>query len=420
MHIYFSGIGGAAIGPLALVARDAGYRVSGSDLSESLITDEVRATGLEFAIGQDGTHIAAVHAKAPIDWLVISSAVPPDHPEVQFAHKAGIKISKRAELINLILERERLKLVAVAGTHGKTTTTAMLVWLFKQFGIPASYSIGSRLSFGRSGSYQPGSTCFVYECDEYDRNMLAFSPAVSLVNNVDYDHPDTYPTRGDYNSAFIEFVHQSQTVLMWYADVARLSLEKQCDVVLDAADPHIASISLAGQHNRQNAWAAVQTFLALFPDRLLDDVIAKVSSFPGTERRFERLAPNVYTDYAHHPSEIRATLQLARELHDIVIAVYQPHQNIRQHQIAHEYQDCFKEATHIYWLPTYLTREDPDLETLTPTQLISRLSEPGIAEAAEMDNALVDKLHQHQANGELIVFMGAGTIDAWARGLFKR
>jgi UDP-N-acetylmuramate--alanine ligase len=415
MHIYFSGIGGVAIGPLALICRDAGYTVSGSDLTESRFTKLMQQAGLEVTIGQDGSHIASMHQKQPVDWLVISSALPADHPEIAFAHQNGIKVTKRADMINAVLQNTRLKMVAITGTHGKTTTTAMVVWLFKQFNLPVSYSIGTSFSFGPSGAYQTGSEYFVYECDEYDRNMLAFAPSLSAITVVDYDHSDTYPTRADYDKAFIEFAGQSGRLIMWYADATRLNLEGRCTQVLDAAEPRISRIKLPGQHNRANAWQAAKTFIELFPDKNLDEVIAALERFPGTDRRFERLAPNLYTDYAHHPAEIRATLQLASELNDVVIAVYQPHQNLRQHQLAHEYGNCFNQAARAYWLPTYLSREDPNLPVLTPAELIAHLDTPGVAEPAEMDDALLAKLSSHLQEGELVVCLGAGTLDEWVR-----
>lgn len=415
MHVYFSGIGGAAIGPLALICRDAGYAVSGSDLHESLFTRRLDDAGVTVFIGQDGSQIAEVHDAKPIDWLVISSSLPTDHPEIAYAKEHGIKVTKRGDMINQVLKDTGLKLVAVAGTHGKTTTTAMLVWLFKQFELPVSYSIGSNISFGESGKYEPGSKFFVYECDEYDRNMLSFRPYISLITNVDYDHPDIYPTKIAYNEAFEQFVGQSEQVVMWHTDAEALGVEHAVRVCLEADDAEIDAVKLAGRHNRENGWAAATTFDELFPKFGMQKILEKLATFPGTERRFERLADRIYTDYAHHPAEIRATLQMARELNDEVVAVYQPHQNIRQHKIVKKYGDCFNDAAKVYWLPTYLTREDPDLKTLTPQDLIDQLAKPEIAEPAEMDAKLLKELKAAHKKGALLVFMGAGTVDAWVR-----
>ena len=171
MHIFFSGIGGTAIGPLALIAKQAGYTVSGSDKQESQYIEYLRKHGItDIHIGQDRDQIAARHDAAPIDWFVYSSAVAienPNAPELVFCHEQNIKTSKRDELLNQIITDKQLKLIAVAGTHGKTTTTAMTIWLFKELGIPLSYSVGAKISFGDMGQYVDGSEYFVYEADEF-------------------------------------------------------------------------------------------------------------------------------------------------------------------------------------------------------------------------------------------------------------
>ena len=168
MNIYFSGIGGVGIGPLAMLALDAGYAVGGSDIKESDMTKLLSQRGANVRIGQDGSQIKSEHNKYPIDWLVHSSALADDHPELKFARDNKIRTSKRDEFINIILKEKNLSMLAVAGTHGKTTTTGMLIWLFKSLNIPFSYSVGTTLTFGPPAQYQNGSEYFVYECDEFD------------------------------------------------------------------------------------------------------------------------------------------------------------------------------------------------------------------------------------------------------------
>ncbi|MEO7905219.1 MAG: Mur ligase domain-containing protein [Candidatus Saccharimonadales bacterium] len=347
MNIYFSGIGGVGIGPLAEIAFDAGYTVCGSDANNSLVTQRLQQRGIAVQIGQDGAYLQQHHNQSPIDWFVHTAALPADHPELVLAQKLGLKIAKRDELLAHIIASKGLKLIAVAGTHGKTTTTGMLVWTLQQLGVPISYSVGTTLSFGPSGKYDPASQYFIYECDEFDRNFLHFEPYLSLVTAIDYDHPDTYPTRDSYMAAFSQFVAQCETTIMWKRDADVIDATIEDGWILGS--DQVMDITLPGAHNRRNATLvakAIECLQVMQYDHPATPVspkqaIAVLNSFPGTDRRFENLADNLYTDYGHHPAEIAATLQLARELSDHVVLVYQPHQNVRQHEIHDQYIDQF-------------------------------------------------------------------------------
>jgi UDP-N-acetylmuramate--alanine ligase len=409
MNIYFSGLGGVGIGPLVEIARDAGHIVIGSDLAEGLVTDQLRAQGVVVNIGQDGSFLRECHEAAPIDWFVYTSALPDDHPELLLAQELGIRMSKRDEFLAYILQEKDLKLIAVAGTHGKTTTTGMLIWLMKQLGIPLSYSVGTTITFGPSGQFDPKSEYFVYECDEYDRNFLNFHPYLSVITSIDYDHPDTYPTEDQYTSAFKEFISQSKHTIMWREDAKYIQASDDSTWILDET----LKLPLAGEHNRRNATLISKTAEYLnFPK---DEVVAALSTFPGTDRRFERIDDNLYSDYGHHPKEIAATLQLARELSDHVVLVYQPHQNRRQTRIQNDYIDQFELADKVYWLPTYLSREDPDEPILTSVELSKNVTNKHNIQAAEFGDELWDQIQKARLEGALVLCMGAGTIDAWVR-----
>lgn len=416
MHIYFSGIGGVGIGPLAEIARDAGYEVSGSDLQSSPMTEQLTEASVPVSIGQDGSQIAARHAGQPIDWFVYTAALPADHPELVFARDHGIRTSKRDELLATILKEKNLKLIAAAGTHGKTTTSGMLIWAFQQLGIPLSYSVGTRLSFAPSGKYDSASEFFVYECDEYDRNFLHFEPFVSILPSLDYDHPDTYPTVEEYQNAFVAFLEQSGYSFLWEKDLRALE-HPDIQASYEAYDEHmdLGIFSLAGEHVRQNAFLVERALHRLFPELEKDQVIAALNNFPGTSRRFEKLADNLYSDYGHHPKEIAATLQMARELSDHVVLVYQPHQNIRQHELKNQYSDCMELAEEIYWLPTYLSREDPELPILTPDELSANLTNSSSVCVADMNEGLWGTITYYRDKGYLVLVMGAGSIDEWVR-----
>jgi UDP-N-acetylmuramate--alanine ligase len=433
MHIFFSGIGGTAIGPLALIAKQAGYTVSGSDKQDSQYIAYLRKHGItDIHIGQTHQDIAAAHAKQPIDWYVYSSAVAienPHAPELEFCREQRIRMSKRDELLNQILLDKQLQLVAVAGTHGKTTTTAMVIWLFQQLGIPISYSVGAKISFGDMGTYQPDSKYFVYECDEFDRNFLAFKPHISLITGVTWDHHEVFPTREDYQQAFVEFISQSKHTVLWQEDYEYLGLntsESTSALQVEQSDnPTIETLSLLGKFNRLDAWLAMRTVHQLVQTPMTD-LITIMNRFPGLQRRMELIAPNLYSDYAHTPEKIRgamsAALEQAAQQDQELVVVYEPLTNRRQYYMMDVYSDCFLGASKVYWLPSYLAREDPDQPVLEPAELITHLSDPSIAEPAKPDDHLVAAIKEHLAKGAMVVGMaggGGGSLDEWLRKHFS-
>lgn len=413
MNIYFSGIGGVGLGPLAEIALDAGNTVLGSDPKSSLMTEHLTHRGITISTDQTGTFLTDRHNKQPIDWFVYTSALPTDHPELSAAHTLGIRATKRDELLAYIIAEKNLKLIAVAGTHGKTTTTSLFVWAFLQLGIPISYSIGTTLSFGPSGKFDPASEYFVYECDEYDRNFLQFHPTLAVIPSLSYDHPDTYPTEHDYNDAFHTFLSQSSASILWQ-DTAKKVGDVHNAWVLQESD--VAPVTIAGEHLRRNASLVVKAFERL---EMQGNVTTALNQFPGVDRRFEKLADNLYTDYAVHPKEIAATISAAREVNQRVIVVYQPHQNVRQHALRHLYTDCFNGAESVYWLPTYLTREDPALSVLTPEQLAQNIDNKDALHFANLNDDLWQNIQNAIRSGALVLIMGAGTVDNWVREQYK-
>jgi UDP-N-acetylmuramate--alanine ligase len=427
MHVYFSGIGGAGIGPLAQIAQQAGYDVSGSDQQPSQYIDYLKKHGIKnIHIGQDYEQIAALHDTKPIDWLVHSSSVHADNPELAFAREQAIHSSKRDELINRIIADKNLKLIAIAGTHGKTTTTAMVIWLFKQLGLPVSYSVGAKLAFGDMGHFDPGSEYFIYEADEFDRNFLAFEPYMSLITGVSWDHHEIFPTREDYQEAFKEFVTQSEQVLIWREDADYLELLSHDSLsVLNPAQLEIEDITLKGLYNRLDAWLAINAVSSAF-NKNYEDLIKIMNDFPGLSRRMEEIVPNLYSDYAHTPEKIRgamsAALEMSAETGQKLIIVYEPLTNRRQHYMIDEYKDAFAGADKLYWIPSYLAREDPKQRIIEPAELISHLADPSIGQPVKRDNALKKAIDNHLKQGDMVVCMaggGGGSLDDWLRENFS-
>jgi UDP-N-acetylmuramate--alanine ligase len=430
MHIYFSGIGGAGIGPLAMVALQAGYSVSGSDKQTSQYIDYLRAHGIkDIHIGQSKEAIETVHASSPIDWFVYTSALPlenPNAPELVYCQQQNIKISKRDELLNEILTDRQLKLIAIAGTHGKTTTTALVTWLFTQIKEPVSYLLPAKTSFAELGSYDPKSQYFIYEADEFDRNFLAYEPALSLITGVSWDHHEIFPTREDYQDAFREFISQSKATYVWQEDSDYLGLGSADHVtVLSSAEPRIDEIHLLGRYNRLDAWLAI-TAVHRATKQPLQHLIELANSFPGLQRRMEQIIANLYSDYAHTPEKIRGAMSVASEMAALsgqkLVVVYEPLTDRRQHYMIDDYKDCFDGASQLYWIPSYLAREDPDQRVIPPSEMIAHLDDPSIAKPMERDTQLKHIIQKHLDDGDMVICVaggGGGSLDDWIRNEFK-
>jgi len=431
MHIYFSGIGGAGIGPLALIAKQAGYEVSGSDAKDGAYIHYLVEKGIsDIHIGQTIEQIEAVHKAKPIDWFVYSSALPktdPDHPELMFCQQNSIKTSKRDDLLNKIIQEKNLKLLAIAGTHGKTTTTAMAIWIMQKLGHSPSYSVGAKLEFGDMGHYEAGSKYFVYEADEFDRNFLAFHPFYSIISGVSWDHHEIFPTQEEYNQAFRDFLGQSQRAILWKEDADKLGLDQDDDkfTIVEYDDPAIDKLELTGLFNRRDALLVAKAVSQITGDRL-DSLIDLINGFPGLSRRFEKIADNLYSDYAHTPEKILGCMSVAKEIaaksKQRIIVVYEPLTNRRMHYLATQHKDVFNGASEIYWLPSFLAREDPEQKILEPQELIKNLNSrlQKIAHPAKLDNDLKHKIQAHLDNRDLVVGMAGGSsLDEWLRKEFK-
>ena len=415
MKVYISGISGTGMGPLALMAHGAGFDVCGSDLAEGAIYHELKEAGIEVVIGKQDGEFLKKKLNDGIDWFVYTSALSKDHPELVAAKEAGVKCTKRDDFTAFLVEKLGLKMVAVAGTHGKTTTTAMIVWTALKLGLPVSYIVGTTLGFASSGSYHTGDKYFVYEADEYDRNFLKYHPWLAVIPAVSYDHPDIYPTREDYQEAFDQFKQQSENVIEMAEEGIKFGSDKVAEFKKE-------DFKLAGEVRRTDACLAAEAILTIITDDAIskESVLEVLNGFPGVGRRFERIASGVYTDYAHHPEEIAATMEIAKEQAEIenrkgVVVVYQPHQNTRQHEVRDGYKDAFVGAERIFWLPTYLTRENPELAVITPEEFVSELVNAEVAEAAELNDDLKKRISEYLENGYLAVLMTAGPADEWWR-----
>ncbi len=426
MHIHFAGIGGTGIGPLALIAHKAGFTVSGTDKQHSAYIKYLKDKGISgIAVPDSEDSISQIHTNEPIDWVVYSSALPkenPSHPVLAFATENQIKHSKRDEFLAYFLEEKNLKMIAIAGTHGKTTTTAMAIWLFKQMNIPVSYSVGAKLSFGDMGEYDEGSEYFVYEADEYDKNFLYYHPAISIIPGLAYDHPDIYPTHDSYNEAFLQFFSQSNKTYIWENDVKSLSVKMPngVEILRKNAYQNFAN-KLLGSVNRENAALVAQAFYEnIDASKSVQELGDIMNRFTGVSRRFEKITENIYSDYAHTPEKIAGAINIARESlseGQKLVVVYEGLHNTRQHFIKEQLETLFKEADELVVVPSYRAREDESLEDLTPEKLVHMMQVPGSRIAAHPDDEL-KHIIKERALRDVVLCLTAGggdSLDEWLR-----
>lgn len=432
MHVFLSGIGGAGLSALANLCLDLGFSVSGSDRENNPSIEMLNNRGAGITTTQSAEGLDLVHRNQPIDLFVYTSALPKDHPELLKATELGIETTKRDGLINFVIKEYDLRLLAICGSNGKTTTTAMMAWLFQKFQIPQCHIIGSNMSWTPSGLYEKDAKWLILEADEYDRHFLNYTPDAVIVTSIEHDHMDIYPTEKEYFEAFNEFVGRSALTVAFDKDVEKIGLNKWQNEGED--DPKIwllkrqfggkpavfKDYTLPGLHNRHNAALTHTLFTKIFDqDQLSNKIEDVLNQFPGTGRRMEKVAERIYSDYAHHPVAVKATIQLAREISDKLVIVYQPHQNSRQIEVFDEYKDAFIGIDKLYWTPTYLSRENPGQKIISPFEFIESLSNKEIGEAAGLDDILWDRLKEWHQKGYTLVFFGAGSIDPWLRSMLE-
>ena len=399
------------MGPLALGAKSLGMTVFGSDLHEGLVTKRLRENEIEVSIGeQDGEYLRKkVAEEGGVDWYVHTSAVRPGNKELAVAQELGLKVSKRDEFIEKIVEDYDMKMIGVAGTHGKTTTTAGILWLALKLELPVSWLVGSTLGFAEAGKFVPGAKYLIYEADEYDRNFLAYHPWLAVIPSVTYDHADIYKTEEEYKQAFAQFIRQSRKVI---------------------TSTELASrIKLAGEVRRFDLALAIEAVKEMARDAGVkvteEKLIELMNEFPGVERRMEKLCPGLYTDYAHHPEEVAATIEIAREEMKLtgrkgLVVAYSPLQNARQYDVIDDYHDLFmKDVDKLFWLPTTLLREIEGQRVIPPIEFIEKLDNPEIAEVADYDEKFYLRIKDYLAQNYLVAFLSGGAGDDWMREHFK-
>lgn len=445
-HIHFVGIGGAGLSALARVMLGRGFVVSGSDAAASAVMDELADAGAKIFVGHAAENIADA------DLIVVTSAAQQDNPEIVAAHLQNIPVLKRREFLREVTAG--FKTIAVAGSHGKTTTSAMIATILTAAGFDPTVVIGGTIPEWKTNARAGKSDWFVIEADEYDYAFWGLEPYLAVVTNVDYDHPDLFPTRESYRNAFAQFMAQARqdgTIVACGDDAAALDLAVQSgravltygigdgntwraeniqsnrrggtDFTVLQAGNAVGKVSLQipGTHNILNALAACA--VTRYCGASYDVAWETLTKYKGVGRRFQVHGTFhgavVIDDYAHHPTEIRATLSAARMRfpHAKIWALFQPHTFSRTRALVEEFAQAFDDADRVLVTEIYAARER-DSTGLSSVSLVERMDAgktqfvPSLTQAEEL---LRNELH----DGDVLVTLGAGNVNQVAARLIQ-
>ena len=432
-RVHLVGVGGAGMSGIARILLQRGHRVSGSDLRDGRALAELRVLGATIGVGHDPAHVDGA------DVVVVSSAVPPDNPEVAEARRRGITVLRRAEMLAELMAGQRA--VLVSGTHGKTTTTSMTVVALQAAGRDPSFAIGGSLNESGTNAHGGTDVLFVAEADESDRSFLVYRPDVAVVTNVEMDHPDEFADEAAVTAAFRDFLGRRAVgapAILCADDPGALALRDLVEppvvtygtdpaadlrvVPADGGDHRLRRegddlvtfrLGVLGRHNVLNAAAALATCEALGADLAM--AAAGLARFAGATRRFQRLGSvrgvTVVDDYAHHPTELRATLAAARTVDaERIVVVVQPHRYSRTRLLGAELGRAAAAAEVVVVTDVYGSGEEP----------VPGVSGRLVAEAAEAAGgtvvyaatlpATVDALAALVEPGDLVLTTGAGDV----------
>lgn len=455
LRLHLLGIGGAGMSPIAKVLLGMGFQVSGSDRQVNANTQQLVAAGATIFGEQRAENLAALGAAKQPDLVLISSAIAAANPELQALIAAGIPVVKRSDFLPVLLANR--KLIAVAGTHGKSTTTSMIVKILREAGMDAGYIIGADLP--GYGNAAPGSDLpFVLEADEYDHMFLGLRPTVAVITNIEWDHPDCYPTPESFQQAFARFIEGvvPDGLIISCSDDAgaeQLRLERPlsdrrwitygltpaADIFASnptmigeqgfAADLHWWNapkgqlrLQAPGLHNLRNALAALA--VACTCDAPLESAIRSLWTFTGAARRFEKIGEAagvvVIDDYAHHPTEVRATLAAARSRYPQrrLWAIFQPHTFSRTRSLLPQIAASFGEADEVIVTDIYAAREQDD-PTISAAKLVAASRHKHIQHIGDLPD-VADYLATHVKAGDIVITMGAGTSNQIGRRLLQQ
>jgi UDP-N-acetylmuramate--alanine ligase len=457
-RVHFIGIGGSGLSAIARLLKESGYVVTGSDRTLSPFAIDLQKEGVMVYVGHHPRNVGGA------DIVIRSSAIPEDNPEVAAAIQKGIPVYKRSDFLGRLMSDQTG--IAVAGTHGKTTTTAMIAWTLYAMNRDPSFIVGGTLNNLKVNARAGKGNHFVIEADEYDRMFLGLKPQIAVVTNLEHDHPDCYPTFEDMYSAFQSFVDllpQDGTLIVCAEDEGAVSLltharrkglnvisySMQGEMTINSPQwmqarsvkPNarggfdfsamtnmsetaaVANVSLQvpGEHNVRNALAVLSVIATLgLP---LQEAADALSEFTGTGRRFEVRGEvkgvTVIDDYAHHPTEIRATLAGAKARYPgrRIWAVWQPHTYSRTQTLFFEFSRAFTDADEVLVTEVYASREA--LQDFSSAEVVSAMPHPSARYSGLLEDT-TEYLLKHLRSGDVLIVLSAGDADQISAEVFKR
>ena len=457
-HVHFIGIGGSGLSAIARLLLESGYTVSGSDRALTPFAEDVRKAGATVYVGHHPRNLTGV------DWVVRSSAITDDNPEVEAAKQTGIPVYKRADFLGRLMEDKTG--IAIAGTHGKTTTTGMTAWVLTKLDRDPSFIVGSVVNDLGVNAHAGTGKAFVIEADEYDKMFLGLKPQIAVVTSIEHDHPDCFPTLESMYEAFEQFVDllpEEGTLIVCAEDPGAaaliphvrktgrnvISYGVQGDMTINtplwiqaremhpnqrggfdfSATTNMASktsstvkisLQVPGKHNVRNALAVLAIIGVLGLSRR--KAAQALGEFSGTSRRFELRGEvnniKIFDDYAHHPTEIKATLAGARARFPQarIWAVWQPHTYSRTKTLFLDFSRAFKDADQIIVTEVYAAREPK--EDFTSAEIVSampHLSARYIKTLPEVTEHLLENLQP----GDVVLVLSAGDADQVCTDVLK-
>lgn len=415
-HIHIIGVGGIGTSALAQYYLAMGHVVSGSDANASDITDFLKGQGIKIYIGHKTENIRGANL------IIHSAAVKEGNPEYDAAKLDRIPTKLYAEAMGEITDNYTL--VAISGSHGKSTTTAMVAKIMIDAGLDPTVIVGTKMQELGGNNFRKGnSEFFVLEADDYNRHFHQYNPSVSVVTNIDREHLDIYKDIEGVKEAFLKFLQNTKsggTIIANGQDKNTVEVIRQADllknqvILYNESDLARHDLGVPGDHNQSNAEAAYWVGEILGVNK--ESIKKSLAGFRGTWRRLEEIKEGVYSDYAHHPTEIKATLSALKTANPTkkLICVFQPHQRDRLTQLFDDFAESFRDADELYLIPLYAVRGRDDGGGKSSKELAELIQKPKAKYEASFDKAF-EMVRKEFGQDSIVVFMGAGDIDEQLR-----